>query len=538
MKLKGIGASRGIAISKVYILENIVPDVSAYAIEDIEFEQSKLVEAKAASQRDLERLRELTREKLGDEEAMIFDAHIHILYDPEIQKRVFDKITEEQYNASFAYYTVSEEFANLFEAMDNEYMKERATDVRDVARRVLSHLQGIVIQDLSLIDEEVIIVAHDLTPSETAQLNKKYVKGFITEIGGKTSHSAILARMLEIPAIVGVASVLDDIKHNDKVVIDGEVGEIILHPTIAEIENFTKRLIAETSYKQELSKYVDVKSFNPDGKQVEIAANIGSVDDLEKALEYNADGIGLFRTEFLFMNSSDFPTEEHQFDVYKEVLDKMGDKKVIIRTLDIGGDKELDYFETPNEDNPFLGVRAVRLCMQNKELFIPQLRALLRASVYGNLHIMFPMIAILEELMEVKELVTTIESDLIDEGVKVGDYKLGIMIEIPSAALCADLLATEVDFFSIGTNDLIQYTLASDRMNKSLAYLYQPFNPGVLRLIKNVIDESHKAGIWTGMCGEMAGDISAIATLVDFGIDELSMSSSSILEARKVISEM
>ncbi|MDD3477646.1 MAG: phosphoenolpyruvate--protein phosphotransferase, partial [Candidatus Izemoplasmatales bacterium] len=424
------------------------------------------------------------------------------------------------------------------QSMDNDYFKERAVDVKDVRQRVLVHLLGLPYRDPSEIDQEVVVIAHDLTPSDTAQLNRKFVKGFVTNVGGRTSHSAIMARSLEIPAVVGTKNVLESVQNGDTIVLDGFSGEVFLNPAKEVIEKFTQKQKDFEEKKRLWATLRDKPSMSKDNVHVELAANIGSPDDLESVLKNGAEGIGLYRTEFLYMNNSALPTEHEQYEAYKAVLEAMKDKRVVIRTLDIGGDKKLPYLPIPKEDNPFLGYRALRLCLEEKEIFKTQLRALLRASVHGNLHIMFPMVATLAELRDAKLLLEESKEELYREGVEFSDVKVGIMIEIPAAAILADQFAKQVDFFSIGTNDLIQYSFAADRMNPKVAYLYQPYNPSLLRLVKMVIDASHKEGIWTGMCGEMAGDRIASPILLGLGLDEYSMSASSILPTRELFAKI
>lgn len=538
MKIHGVAASEGIAIAKAFVMEEVQLDFSKKTIEDPKSELEKLDVAIEKSEKELQVIRDKTANNMDEEHAMIFDAHMQILRDPEIASQVKDMVESEKVNAVYALHQVTETFANIFAAMDDEYMKERAADVRDVRTRLASHLLGVKMADPTLINEEVIVVANDLTPSDTAQLNKDYVLGFVTNIGGRTSHSAIMARSLEIPAVLGTKNVLDQVKDGDQLIIDGTHGDVILQPTDQEIKEYQvmKRNYAEV--KKRLLAFKDKETLTKDGRHVELAANIGTVEDVKGVLNNGAEGVGLYRTEFLYMNSEDFPTEEEQYTAYKEVLEQMGDQKVVIRTLDIGGDKELSYLDLPKEMNPFLGHRALRLCLEETDLFKTQLRALLRASVHGNLHIMFPMVATLNELRDAKILVEEAKKELEKEQIKVGDYKVGIMVEIPAVAMLADQFAKEVDFFSIGTNDLIQYTFAADRMNEKVSYLYQPYNPSLLRLIKNVIDASHEAGIWTGMCGEMAGDQVASLILLGLGLDEFSMSPTSILRIRELFGKV
>jgi phosphotransferase system enzyme I (PtsI) len=423
--------------------------------------------------------------------------------------------------------------------MDDTYFKERIADIKDVRKRVLSHLLNIPITDLSNLKEDSIIVAEDLSPSDTASLNLSRTKGFITSVGGRTSHTAIMARSLGIPAVVGVRDIDKKVNDGDLVIMDAISGDVVINPDKLQVKTYQKKIEDLKKLNSKYEPYINAETLSKDGHILEFSANIGSIDDVNQNLSETSDGIGLFRTEFLYMNQDHLPTEEEQYKAYKAVLERMGNKKVIIRTLDIGGDKHLEYLELDEEMNPFLGHRALRLCLSNKDLFKTQLRALLKASVYGNLHIMFPMVATLGELREAKALLEECESELTNENSNFSkDYKIGIMIEIPAAALLADQFAKEVDFFSIGTNDLIQYTFAADRMNQSVSYLYQPYNPSLLRLIKMVIDASHKEGIWTGMCGEMAGDVYALPVLFGLGLDEFSMAASSIKKLRYYLSHL
>ena len=427
----------------------------------------------------------------------------------------------------------------MFEAMDNDYMKERAADIRDVSTRLLSHLLGVEIPDFSRISTDVIIVAEDLTPSLTAQLDKTYVKGFITDIGGRTSHSAILARTMEIPAVVGTKTATKDIVHGAPVIIDGSTGKVIMNATEEVLNEYVEKQKKSKEHRQLLAQYRSLPSVSADGHHVEIAGNIGKPEDVDMIIENGGDGIGLFRTEFLYMDRQELPNEEEQFTAYKTVLEKMQGKPTVVRTLDIGGDKTLPYLKFAPEMNPFLGYRAIRLCLDRQDIFRTQLRALLRASVYGNLKVMFPMIATLEEFRHAKALLLEEKQKLVDEGIAVSDsIEVGMMVEIPSAAVIADLFTKEADFLSIGTNDLIQYTLAADRMNEKISYLYQPYHPAIIRLVKNVIEAAHKNGKWVGMCGEMAGDEIAIPILLALGLDEFSMSAPAILNTRAQIAKL
>lgn len=534
--LKAIGASFGIAIGRALVIREEVVEIKESKIQDSELEIARFNNALKEAMIQLEKINKDVKEKLGSAKAEIFEAHLFMLQDPELIGSVKKKIIEEKFNAEYSLKTVVEETAAIFEVMGNEYMAERAADIRDVSKRVLNILMGLEVTSIAEIQEQCILIAKDLTPSDTAQLDKSKVLAFVTEIGGKTSHTSIIARSLELPAVVGVGSAICEVKNGDLVIVDGEEGLIIINPDEKALKDYEIRRREFFEFKNQLFKYVSMESTTLDGKTIELAANIGSVEDLESVLKNGAEAIGLFRTEFLYMSKTDFPTEEEQFEAYKSVLEKMSGKPVIIRTLDIGGDKELNYLPMSKEMNPFLGYRAIRICLDRTDIFITQLRALIRASLYGKLKIMFPMISNLQELKMAKKILEQCKYDLKSEGVLFDEnLEVGIMIEIPSAALISDILAKEVSFFSIGTNDLIQYSIAVDRMNEKISYLYDYYHPGVLRLIKMVIDNGHKVGITVGMCGEMAGDTKLIPVLLGFGLDELSMSASSILRARKTV---
>lgn len=534
--LKGIAASSGIAIAKVYRLVEPELSVQKTTVENVDVEIDRFHKSVEAAKSQIEAIRDYALKNLGQDKAAIFDAHLLIVNDPEIINPIEEKIKNEQVNAEVALKETADMFIAMFEQMDNEYMRERAADIRDVSKRILASLLNVAIPNPSLIDEEVIIVAEDLTPSDTAQLNRQYVKGFVTNIGGRTSHSAIMARTLEIPAVVGTKTITEQAKDGDLLILDALAGEVFVNPTEEQLETYKKKQAEYEAQVAEWAKLVNEPSVTKDGVQVELVANIGTPKDVEGALANGAEGVGLFRTEFLYMDRDELPSEDSQFESYKAVLEGMGERPVVVRTLDIGGDKNLPYLNLPEEMNPFLGYRAIRLCLDQTDIFRTQLRALLRASVYGNLKIMFPMIATLDEFRQAKAIFLEEKEKLANEGVQTSDHiELGIMVEIPSTAVLADQFAKEVDFFSIGTNDLIQYTMAADRMNEQVSYLYQPYNPAILRLVKNVIDASHKEGKWTGMCGEMAGDETAIPLLLGLGLDEFSMSASSILKARSLV---
>ena len=527
--IKGIAASDGVAIAKAYLL--VEPDLSFTneKITDTDAEIKKFRNALEASKIELTKIRNNAEKSLGADKAAIFDAHLLVLDDPELIQPIEDKIANEKVNAPEALNEVTTQFITIFESMDNEYMRERAADIRDVSKRVLAHLLGVELPNPSMIDESVVIIGNDLTPSDTAQLNKEFVQGFVTNIGGRTSHSAIMSRSLEIAAVVGTKSITHEVKQGDMVIVDGITGDVIIDPTEDELIAYQNKRERFFEDKKELQKLRDAETVTVDGEHAELAANIGTPDDLYGVMENGAEGIGLYRTEFLYMGRDQMPTEDEQFEAYKKVLETMKDKRVVVRTLDIGGDKELPYLNLPKEMNPFLGYRAIRLCLDQQDI-------LLRASAYGKLNIMFPMVATIKEFRDAKAILLEEKDKLTSEGQEVADdIEVGIMVEIPSTAALADIFAKEVDFFSIGTNDLIQYTMAADRMSERVSYLYQPYNPAILRLVKQVIEASHKEGKWTGMCGEMAGDETAIPLLLGLGLDEFSMSATSILKARRQI---
>lgn len=537
---KGTGASPGVALGKALVIEHSELNIEKKNIENVETEVEKLQAAVEESKKELEQVKERAKVELGEHEAEIFEAHLLVLQDPELIDQTIAKIRDEKVNADFALNEVKEMFVSIFESMDNEYMRERAADIKDVTNRVLRHILGIKVVDLSALSEEVILIAHDLTPSDTATMNKKMVLGFLTNIGGRTSHTAIMARTLEIAAVVGLSDVTENVKDGDFIVFNGETGQVIVNPDEKVINEYRDLKAKFDEEKEALKQLIGKTSITLDGRHVELAGNIGSPNDLEGLIKNDAEGVGLYRTEFLYMDKEDdFPSEEEQYEAYKAVLEGMNGKPIVIRTLDIGGDKELKYFKMDEEMNPFLGYRAIRLCLDRTDIFKTQLRALYRASVHGKLRIMFPMISSLEELLKAKAIIKEVLAEMDAEGIEYSkDVEVGMMIEIPSAAVISDILAKHVDFFSIGTNDLIQYTCAVDRMNQKISYLYNQFNPAVLRLIKMVIDNAHKEGKWVGMCGESAGDQRMIPILLGMGLDEFSMSPISILPARKFITSV
>ncbi|WP_246202518.1 phosphoenolpyruvate--protein phosphotransferase [Virgibacillus doumboii] len=534
--IEGIAASNGVAIAKAYQLTS--PDLTfeKKPIDNPNKEIERLDKALEISKQELEKIKAHTKKEIGDEHAEIFSAHLLVLGDPEMINPMKEKINNDNVMAEVALEETANMFIDMFKNMDNEYMRERAADIQDVTKRVLAHLLGATFPDPALIDEEVIVIANDLTPSDTAQLNRQFVQGFATDIGGRTSHSAIMARSLEIPAVVGTKEITKSVKQGEMVIVDGIEGNVIVNPSDEDLKFYREKQETFAKQKEEWAKLKDEPTITSDGEQVELAANIGTPEDVAGVLDNGGEGIGLYRTEFLYMGKSELPTEDEQYDAYKSVLEQMEGKPVVVRTLDIGGDKELSYLDLPDELNPFLGFRAIRFCLENENVFRTQLRALLRASVHGNLKIMFPMIATLEEFRQAKAILLDEKEDLKREDVEVADnIEVGIMVEIPSTAVTAKQFAKEVDFFSIGTNDLIQYTMAADRMNERVSYLYQPYHPAILNLVNNVIEAAHGEDKWVGMCGEMAGDSIAIPILLGLGLDEFSMSATSILPARTQI---
>ncbi|MEY8442670.1 phosphoenolpyruvate--protein phosphotransferase [Lactococcus ileimucosae] len=540
--LKGIAASSGVAVAKAYLL--VQPDLSfeTVTVENIENEEARLEAALSAAQSELQIIKDKAVDSLGEEAAAVFDAHMMVLADPDMTAQIKATIESKKVNAEAALKEITDMFIAIFEGMeDNAYMQERAADIRDVTKRVMANLLGVKLPSPALINEEVIIVAEDLTPSDTAQLDKRYVKAFVTNIGGRTSHSAIMARTLEIPAVLGTNNITELVSEGQLMAVSGLTGEVVLDPTPEQQSEFHAAGEAYAAQKAEWAALKDAETVTADGKHFELAANIGTPKDVEGVNDNGAEAIGLYRTEFLYMDAQDFPTEEDQYEAYKAVLEGMDGKPVVVRTMDIGGDKTLPYFDLPEEMNPFLGWRALRISLSNSgdAMFRTQLRALLRASVHGTLRIMFPMVALVTEFRAAKKIYDEEKAKLIAEGVPVAEnIEVGIMIEIPAAAMLADQFAKEVDFFSIGTNDLIQYTMAADRMNEQVSYLYQPYNPSILRLINNVVKAAHAEGKWAGMCGEMAGDQTAVPLLMGIGLDEFSMSATSVLQTRALMKRL
>ncbi|PCK69408.1 protein associated with the phosphotransferase system [Paenibacillus larvae subsp. larvae B-3650] len=542
MELRGIAAASGYAMGPAFLLQETEAEIVRRELspEEAEMEVKRFEAEVNQSIAELEELKVQTEEKMGEEHANIFGTHILVLQDEEYIGRVKEMIQSNRINAEAALEDATQEIVTLFESMDNEYLRERAADIRDVSKRIMNHLLGLEAGGLSQVKDSVVLLAHDLTPSDTAQLDRDKIAGFATNIGGRTSHSAIMARSMEIPAVVGLNDVTAKVKSGDYVILDGAKGILLINPEESVIASYKELQQKYEARLQELKKFHDKPSVTADGHLLEIVSNIGNPQDAHAAERSGAEGIGLYRSEFLYMGRQSLPSEEEQFDAYKVVAEIFGSKApVVIRTLDIGGDKELPYMDLPKEANPFLGYRAIRLCLDRKDIFKTQLRAILRASSFGNIKLMYPMIATMQELREANAILAEVKQELDKENIPYNrEMEVGMMIEVPAAALVADQLAREVDFFSIGTNDLVQYTMAADRMNERVSYLTEPFNPAVLRLIRNVINAAHQQGKWAGMCGEMAGNLTAIPLLVGLGLDEFSMSAGSILSARALMSRL
>jgi len=534
--ISGILASPGITFAKALLLQEDEISLNIHKVQDTEHEITRFLDGRAKTSAQLEIVKQKALETFGEEKEAIFEGHIMLLEDEELEEDIVAYMKQHKCSADFAINHVVEENAKMLQELDDPYLRERAADFRDIGNRLLKNVLGIQLVDLSNISEEVVLIANDLTPSETAQINLDKVLGFITDIGGRTSHTSIMARSLEIPAIVGTNDITEKVKNGDLVILDALNNEIIINPNKAQLTKAKAIRDEFLNEKAELAKIKELPAETLDGHQVEIGANVGSVKDTDGAKRNGAECVGLYRTEFLFMDREQLPTEEEQFIAYKDVVEAMEGKSCIIRTMDIGGDKDLPYLNLPTELNPFLGWRAIRICFDRPEIMNPQLRALLRASAFGKIRIMFPMIISVEETRKLKAILETLKSELTDEDIAYdANIEIGVMIETPAAAAIAHHLIKEVDFFSIGTNDLTQYTLAVDRGNELISDLYNPLTPSVLTLIKTVIDASHAAGKWTGMCGELAGDERATLLLLGMGLDEFSMSAISIPTVKKII---
>lgn len=538
MKIYGVGAAEGIGIGIAKVVKEQSVEVVKRAVSDTEAEVANFTEILELTKTETEEMSKSLERNASAKEAEILVGHIMLMSDPMLIDEMVNLIENEKVCAEYAVEGVCNQYAAVFASMDDELMQQRAADMRDIKNRLIKKILGLESNDLSILPHGSILVAKDLTPSMTAGLNPENVFGIVTEFGGKTSHSAILARALEIPAVVGLSDLPQDIKDNTEILLDGESGEVIILPTEDEKKEYTGKKKKYDENKELLKKYLTLPSVSKDGKKVEIAGNIGSPEDVKKVIENGGEGIGLFRTEFLFMDRDCMPTEEEQFESYKQVGEAMNGKPVIIRTLDIGGDKEIPYMGIEQDENPFLGYRAIRLCLDRKDdIYIPQLRALLRASAFGNIKIMLPLITSMDEIREAKSLIKDIKAELDEKNIAYKkDIEVGIMVETAAASILADIFAKEVDFFSIGTNDLIQYTMSVDRGNIKVANLYSAFSPAVLRSIHRIITEGKKAKIMVGMCGEAAADPLLVPVLLAWGLDEFSMSASSILKSRRTVS--
>ena len=536
--ITGLKLSEGIGFGSIFISTRAEIEVSETTIDkaQVDKEISAYKESIQHAHIQLRQLRENVGSHLDEDSAAIFDAHIMMLDDPGFNEQIINNINN-LYNAQKAIQEAGKSYITKFESLDSEYMKARALDVKDICMRLIANIQGVALTDLTEVDQPVVVVADELTPSASAQLDSKYVKGIITANGGTTSHSAIIARSLNIPAVSGISNIISKVRHGDNVIIDGYSGDVILEPTEVEMAAYSEKQKAQEEREEKLKDYIGKESKTLDGINIRLFANIKGPEDINDVTENDAEGVGLYRTEFLYMNRMNLPSEEEQFEAYKTVLSKTADKPVIIRTLDIGGDKELSYLNLPKESNPFLGERSIRFLLKNEEIFRTQLRALVRASEHGNLKVMFPMVTTIDEFNRAKALLIEEKQQFEAENdIELSDIAVGIMVETPSAAMISDQLAKHVDFFSIGTNDLIQYTMAADRLNDQVSDLYQPYHPSVLGLIKKVIDSGRSNNKWVGVCGEMACDFKSIALLIGFGIDELSVSPKSLLSIREYIS--
>lgn len=537
--IKGIAASKGVAIGKLKLCVKLDDKISKQSITDVEKELERVDAAKEEAVKELNKIYLKALKRVGEENSMIFQIHIMMLQDDDFFDAIQDCIKDEKVNAEYAVWKAAQQFSEMFAQMDDEYMKARSADVIDISKRVLGCLNPELESGLDSLESEAIVAASDLMPSETVQMDKSMVLAFVTEQGSKSSHSAILARTMGIPAVVGLRDSFAALQNGVVTIVDGSEGMIVIDPDEATLKVYEQKREQFLQHQQELQRLKGTKAVTKSGAEIEINANIGHPSDVEMVLENDADGVGLFRSEFLYMESDDFPTEEQQFEAYKTVLEKMDGKRVIIRTLDLGADKQVPYLNIPKEENPAMGYRAIRISLDRKELFVTQLRALIRASAFGKLAIMFPMITSVEQVQEIKGMVEQVKQELEEEKIAFApDFELGIMIETPASAVLSDLLAKEVDFFSIGTNDLTQYALAVDRMNPSISEMYDPRHPAVLRMIQMSVENAKKAGIWIGICGESAADTALTKFYLEIGVDELSVTPSAVLELRKTVQQL